>query len=139
MMRALFALLFFMTGPFLLGQSHIIEMSFSDASQYPTRVAYEVQNDKGTILQQGFIEVANASTFYQVPLDVTKKFAVLVYEDANRNSQMDRGWFTQPLEKYAFSNNAWVTLSKPDLADMLVPRTGAKTKMVLTFKSVTDF
>ena len=106
MMRALFALLFFMTGPFLLGQDHIIEMSFSDASQYPTRVAYEVQNDKGKILQQGFIEVANASTFYQVPLDVTKKFAVLVYEDANRNSQMDRGWFTQPLEKYAFSNNA---------------------------------
>jgi uncharacterized protein (DUF2141 family) len=62
-----------------------------------------------------------------------------VYEDANRNSQMDRGWFTQPLEKYAFSNNAWVTLSKPDLADMLVPRTGTKTRMVLTFKSVTDF
>ncbi|HCP41643.1 MAG TPA: hypothetical protein DIT65_07600 [Cryomorphaceae bacterium] len=139
MMRALFVLFLFLLGTFTFGQSHTIEMCFSDASQYPTRVAYEVQNDKGIILKQGFLEVVSASEYCEVLLAVSKKFAVLVYEDANRNSQMDRGWFAQPLEKYAFSNNAWATLSKPDLEDMLISRTGAKTRVTLTFKSVTDF
>ena len=72
------------------------------------------------------------------------RISVLTYnifhgEDANGNSKMDRGWFTQPLEKYAFSNDAWETLAKPDLQSMLIPKTGDKTRINLTLKSVTDF
>jgi len=114
-------------------------MTFTGASKYPTRVAYEVQNDQGEILRQGFFQVANAKTIYSVALGVSEKFAVQIYEDANENSKMDRGWFTQPLEKYAFSNDAWEVLAKPQLKDMLVPKTGEKTRIDFTLKSVTDF
>lgn len=138
-MRRLFVFFLLALSQFSFGQSHTIDLSIIDASQYPTRIAYEVQNDKGAVLKQGFIEVANASSHHEIAVDVSERFAVLVYEDANRNSKMDRGWFTQPLERYAFSNDAWVTLSKPDLQDMLVRKTGAKTSVRLTLKSVTDF
>jgi uncharacterized protein (DUF2141 family) len=114
-------------------------MSFAGASKYPTRIAYEIQNDQGEILKQGFFKVVDAKSIYRVALEVSEKFAVQIYEDANGNSKMDRGWFTQPLEKYAFSNDAWETLAKPDLQSMLVHKTGEKTRMNLTLKSVTDF
>lgn len=123
----------------LQGQSHVIEMTFEGASKYPTRVAYEVQNDQGAVLKQGFFKVESAQKSYSLPLEVSEKFAVLIYEDANENSKMDRGWFTQPLEKYAFSNDAWETLAKPQLESMLVPKTGEKTKVPLRLRSVTDF
>lgn len=138
-MRILFLFLFCLGGQLTFAQTHVIEMSFAGASKYPTRIAYEVQNDQGEILKQGFFNVADAKTAYRVALDVSEKFAVQIYEDANENSKMDRGWFTQPLEKYAFSNDAWETLSKPDLQSMLVPKTGEKTRIDLTLKSVTDF
>ena len=124
---------------FLSAQSHVIAMKFTGASTYPTRVAYEVQNDRGEVLKQDFIDVKSPQSIYEVALSVSSRFAVLIYEDANANSQMDRGWFTQPLEKYAFSNDAWTTLSKPDLEEMLVPKTGNKTSIHFTLKSVTDF
>lgn len=138
-MRVLLSILFCLGVQFTFAQSHVIEMTFAGASKYPTRVAYEVQNDQGEILKQGFFKVADAKSTYRVALEVTQKFAVQIYEDANENSKMDRGWFTQPLEKYAFSNDAWETLAKPDLQSMLVPKTGQRTRIDLTLKSVTDF
>lgn len=138
-MRLLLLSLFCLAVQFTFAQSHVIEMTFSGASKYPTRVAYEVQNDEGEVLKQGFLQVAGAKNIYSVALEVSEKFAVQVYEDANENSKMDRGWFTQPLEKYAFSNDAWETLAKPDLQSMLVLKTGNKTRVNFTLKSVTDF
>lgn len=138
-MRILLLFLFCLGAQFTFAQSHVIEMSFAGASKYPTRIAYEVQNDQGEILKQGFFKVVDAKSTYRVALEVSEKFAVQIYEDANGNSKMDRGWFTQPLEKYAFSNDAWETLAKPDLQNMLVHKTGEKTRINLTLKSVTDF
>ncbi len=52
---------------------------------------------------------------------------------------MDRGIFTQPKERYAFSNAAWITLGKPDIEEMLVKKTGTSTQVHFQLKSVTDF
>lgn len=138
-MRRALTIVCFCFSVFLGAQTHVIAMKFSGASTYPTRVAYEVQNDKGEVLRQDFLEVKSPQSIYEVALSVSNRFAVLIYEDANANSEMDRGWFTQPLEKYAFSNEAWTTLSKPDLQEMLVPKTGNKTSIHFILKSVTDF
>lgn len=138
-MRRALTIACFCFSVFLGAQTHVIAMKFSGASTYPTRVAYEVQNDKGEVLRQDFLEVKSPQSIYEVALSVSNRFAVLIYEDANANSEMDRGWFTQPLEKYAFSNEAWTTLSKPDLQEMLVPKTGNKTSIHFILKSVTDF
>ena len=49
---------------------------------------------------------------------------------------LDRGLFTQPLERYDFSNKAWVFLGKPDLADALVQRQGAAHYLHFELKDV---
>jgi uncharacterized protein (DUF2141 family) len=122
-----------------LGQSHSIAMKFQGASAYPARMAYEVLNADAKPITAGYIEVQDEHTVYEIAVDVGERFAVQIYEDANRNSKLDRGLFTQPLEKYAFSNDAWQALSKPEVEKMLVQRTGLKTLLTFTLKSVADF
>ena len=114
-------------------------MKFQGASKYPARIAYEVLNFDEVSITAGYIDVQDEHTVYEIAVDVGERFAVQIYEDANGNSKLDRGLFTQPLEKYAFSNDAWQALSKPDVHEMLVERTGVKTFLTFTLKSVSDF
>ena len=122
-----------------LGQNHNIAMKFQGASKYPARIAYEVLNSDAVSIATGFIHVQDENTFYEIAVDISERFAVQIYEDANGNSKLDRGLFTQPLEKYAFSNNAWQAFSKPEVGEMFVQRTGLKTLLTFTLKSVTNF
>lgn len=119
-------------------EMHTLVLSAQGASTYPTRLAYEVLNEKGTSLTAGYVDLLSDKDKKEVRLALPEKFALQVYEDANRNGTMDLGFFRQPLEKYAFSNQAWAILAKPDLEEMLVPRQGDRTEVTLVLKKVTD-
>ena len=114
-------------------------ISAANASNYPARLAYEVIDDRGKSLKVGFIELNSAQHKVSITMELTSTFGIQVYEDANRNGKMDRGIFTQPKERYAFSNAAWITLGKPDIEEMLVKKTGTSTQVHFQLKSVTDF
>jgi uncharacterized protein (DUF2141 family) len=114
-------------------------ISASNASTYPARLAYEVIDDRGKSLKVGYVELKSSQQKVSITLELTPVFGVQVYEDANRNSKMDRGIFTQPKERYAFSNGAWKTLGKPDVKEMLVKKMGTSTHVHFQLKSVTDF
>jgi uncharacterized protein (DUF2141 family) len=44
-------------------------------------------------------------------------YTLAVYLDANKNAKLDKGGLGQPLEPYAFSNNARALFSAPDVED----------------------
>lgn len=132
--------LFFCASNALSAQSHELTVSFEGATEYPTRIAYEILDEHGTTIQAGFLAVKDAKSTYVITAEIAQDpFAVQVYEDENSNSKLDRGFFNQPLEKYAFSNEAWAVLSKPEIKEMLVQPKGQSTRMRFKLKSVTDF
>ena len=108
------------------------------ADQYPARIAYEILDANEQRLAVGFAEIQSAADTAYVEVQLPERFMVQVYEDANRNDKLDRGLFTQPLERYDFSNKAWVFLGKPDLADALVQRQGAVQYLHFELKDVLD-
>lgn len=139
MIQTVFLLCCTLAANAVLGQNHNIAMKIQGASKYPARIAYEVLNFDAVSIAVGFIDVQDEYTFYEIAVDVSELFAVQIYEDANGNSKLDRGLFTQPLEKYAFSNNVWQAFSKPEVGEMFVQKTGLKTLLTFTLKSVTNF
>ena len=110
----------------------------AEAAQYPTRVAYEILDAKEQRLAVGFVDVQSPVDTLYVDVKLPERFMVQVYEDANRNGKLDRGLLTQPLERYDFSNEAWVFLGKPDLEDALVQRQGAAHYLHFQLKDVLD-
>jgi hypothetical protein len=58
-------------------------------------------------------------------------YIVAAYFDANGNRKLDRGVFSNPVEPYAFSNNARNRFSEPDLADQRFTHPGDLQKLVL--------
>ena len=74
------------------------------ADQYPARIAYEILDANEQRLAVGFAEIQSAADTAYVEVQLPERFMVQVYEDANRNDKLDRGLFTQPLERYDFSN-----------------------------------
>lgn len=120
-------------------QAQELLLSAEGASAYPCQLAYELQHEDGRVIQQGFVELTSAKDQAVVAVKLPTRFAVLVYEDRNRNEKLDRGFLTQPLELYGFSNDAWSPLSKPSVDDMLVPSEGEKTAVHLVLRSVGTF
>ena len=108
------------------------------ADQYPARIAYEILDANEQRLAVGFAEIQSAADTAYVEVQLPERFMVQVYEDANRNDKLDRGLFTQPLERYDFSNEAWVFLGKPDLEDALVKRQGSANYLHFQLKDVLD-
>ena len=108
------------------------------ADQYPARVAYEILDANEQRLAVGFAEIQSAADTAYVEVQLPERFMVQVYEDANRNDKLDRGLFTQPLERYDFSNEAWVFLGKPDLEDALIQRQGPAHYLHFQLKDVLD-
>tara|TARA_B100001059_G_scaffold162158_1_gene161737 strand:- start:1015 stop:1434 length:420 start_codon:yes stop_codon:yes gene_type:complete len=108
------------------------------ADQYPARIAYEILDANEQRLAVGFAEIQSAADTAYVEVQLPERFMVQVYEDANRNDKLDRGLFTQPLERYDFSNEAWVFLGKPDLEDALVQRQGPAQYLHFQLKDVLD-
>ncbi len=110
----------------------------ASADQYPTRIAYEVLDANEQRIAVGFQDITSSRDTVYVAVELPERFMVQVYEDANRNDKLDRGLFTQPLERYDFSNKAWVFLGKPDLADALVERQGTEHYLHFQLKDVLD-
>ena len=108
------------------------------AEQYPTRIAYEVLDANEERITVGFEDIQSSRDTVYVDVQLPERFMVQVYEDANRNDKLDRGLFTQPLERYDFSNKAWVFLGKPDAADALVKRQGQVHYLHFELKDVLD-
>ena len=46
-----------------------------------------------------------------------RRYAIAIYHDENDNDSFDRGFLGIPLEDYAFSNNATVSLGPPSFDD----------------------
>tara|TARA_Y100000385_G_scaffold178550_1_gene184546 strand:+ start:882 stop:1307 length:426 start_codon:yes stop_codon:yes gene_type:complete len=110
----------------------------AEAEQYPTRIAYEILDAKEQRLAVGFVDMQSPVDTLYVDVKLPERFMVQVYEDANRNDKLDRGLLTQPLERYDFSNEAWVFLGKPDLEDALVHRQGVAHYLHFQLKDVLD-
>ena len=108
------------------------------AEKYPTRIAYEVLDANEERITVGFEDIQSSRDTVYVDVQLPGRFMVQVYEDANRNDKLDRGLFTQPLERYDFSNKAWVFLGKPDVADALVKRQGPVHYLHFELKDVLD-
>ena len=108
------------------------------ADQYSARIAYEILDANEQRLAVGFAEIQSAADTAYVEVQLPERFMVQVYEDANRNDKLDRGLFTQPLERYDFSNEAWVFLGKPDLEDALIQRQGPAHYLHFQLKDVLD-
>ena len=77
----------------------------AEAEHYPTRIAFEILDTKEKRLAVGFLDVQSPVDTLYVEVKLPERFMVQVYEDANRNDKLDRGLFTQPLERYDFSND----------------------------------
>jgi hypothetical protein len=110
----------------------------AEAEQYPTRIAYEIRDANDKRLAVGFEDLRSPNDTLHVDVQLPERFMVQVYEDANRNDKLDRGLFTQPIERYDFSNEAWVFLGKPDLEDALVQRQGPAHYLHFQLKDVLD-
>ena len=108
------------------------------AEQYPTRIAYEVLDANEERITVGFEDIQSSRDTVYVDVQLPERFMVQVYEDANRNDKLDRGLFTQPIERYDFSNEAWVLLGQPDLEDALVQRQGPAHYLHFQLKDVLD-
>lgn len=127
-------------GPLLSAQQQEEGIAFvvKGAERYPAKIAYEVVDAKGERLTVGFFIAPTADQRVMVTMKLPQTFAVQVYEDENNNNELDLGFFGQPLEKYAFSNDAWRTLGRPKLEQQLVKKSTGYTPVNLVLRSVTD-
>lgn len=116
-----------------------VSLCIQDASAYPAVVAYEVLNAAGQSIEADFVQIEYSGQCLEISGDFPERIAVQVYEDENRNQKLDRGLFTQPLERYGFSNEAWSFLSKPEVEEMLITLNPQKLTVVqIQLKSVSD-
>ena len=78
-----------------------------------------VRNSAGKPLKELVIPVSSSKTDQLLNLGVWKEgtYTLALYLDENKNNRLDKGLFGQPLEPYAFSNNARASFSEPALED----------------------
>lgn len=78
-----------------------------------------VRNSAGTPFKELVIPVISSKKDQVLNLGIWKEgsYTLALYLDQNKNNRLDKGLLGQPLEPYAFSNNARATFSEPSLAD----------------------
>jgi uncharacterized protein (DUF2141 family) len=78
-----------------------------------------VRNGAGKPLKELVIPVASSKKEQVLNLGIWKEgsYTLALYLDKNKNNRLDKGLFGQPLEPYAFSNNARASFSEPPVAD----------------------
>lgn len=65
-------------------------------------------------------DVTTKDLRFEIPKPSTKEMAVVVFQDVNRNSEMDKNMIGYPLEPYAFSNNIKPTFKAPSFSDCAI-------------------
>ena len=126
-------------GASLSAQDRGIKLWVSGADSYPTTLAYDIIDPSGTRITADFVPLKDANTPVVIPLELTDKFGVVIYEDTNENGKLDMGIFGQPTERYGFSNGAWKFLGRPEHSETLVAPKGNWTELRMTLKSVMDY
>ena len=116
-----------------------IKLWVSGADSYPTTLAYDIIDPSGTRITADFVPLKDANTPVVIPVALTDKFGVVIYEDANENGELDMGIFGQPTERYGFSNGAWKFLGRPEHSETLVAPKVNWTELRMTLKSVMDY
>ena len=78
-----------------------------------------VRNSTGKPLKELVILVASSKKDQVLNLGVWKEgtYTLALYLDENKNNRLDKGLLGQPLEPYAFSNNARGSFSEPSVED----------------------
>jgi uncharacterized protein (DUF2141 family) len=78
-----------------------------------------VRNSSGKPLKELVIPVASSKKEQVLNLGIWKEgsYTLALYLDKNKNNRLDKGLFGQPLEPYAFSNNARASFSEPSVED----------------------
>jgi uncharacterized protein (DUF2141 family) len=78
-----------------------------------------VRNSSGKPLKELVIPVASSKKDQVLNLGSWKEgsYTLALYLDKNKNNRLDKGLFGQPLEPYAFSNNARASFSEPSVED----------------------
>jgi len=135
MMRTLVILLVLLCS-WTFAQEKELVLSASGATSYPCSLAFEILAEDGAVVRAGFVELESPRAQAVITAKLPSKIAVQVYEDENRNQKLDRGFFTQPLEHYGFSKDAWSPLSKPSLEEMLIDVTGHRSRLHINLRHV---
>ena len=80
---------------------------------------FSVRNSAGKPLKELVIPVTSSKKDQVLNLGSWKEgsYTLALYLDKNKNHRLDKGLFGQPLEPYAFSNNARASFSEPPVAD----------------------
>ena len=78
-----------------------------------------IRNSLGKPLKELVIPVASSKKDQVLNLGIWKEgsYTLALYLDQNNNNRLDKGLFGQPLEPYAFSNNARASFSEPAVDD----------------------
>jgi uncharacterized protein (DUF2141 family) len=78
-----------------------------------------VRNSAGKTLMELVIPIASSKKDQVLNLGIWKEgsYTLALYLDKNKNNRLDKGLFGQPLEPYAFSNNARASFSEPSVED----------------------
>ena len=140
MTKVISALFFFcLCSISLCAQERGIKLWVSGADRYPTTLAYDIIDPSGTRITADFVPLKDANTPVVIPVALTDKFGVVIYEDANENGELDMGIFGQPTERYGFSNGAWKFLGRPEHSETLVAPKVNWTELRMTLKSVMDY
>ena len=90
-----------------------------------------LRNADGTIIEELVVPAQSNPQVMDLGSRRPGTYIVACYLDVNANRKMDRGMFSNPIEPYAFSNNARNRFSEPDLADQRFSHSGPLQKLML--------
>ncbi len=111
------------------GESLIVRVQTEQPPQGQWMVS--VRNSAGKPLKELVIQVRSSKKDQVLNLGLWKEgsYTLALYLDQNKNNRLDKGLFGQPLEPYAFSNNARASFSEPAVEDQRFEHPG-KTQVV---------
>jgi uncharacterized protein (DUF2141 family) len=100
-----------------LGESLMVRVQTEQPPQGQWMVS--VRNSAGKPLKELVIPVTSPKKDQVLNLGSWKEgsYTLALYLDKNKNNRLDKGLFGQPLEPYAFSNNARASFSEPPIND----------------------
>ena len=90
-----------------------------------------VRRADGTPIEELVIPAARNPQVLELGERRPGTYIVATYFDTNGNRKLDRGVFTNPIEPYAFSNNARNRFSEPDLSAQRFAHPGPLQKLEL--------
>ncbi|MDG1252495.1 MAG: DUF2141 domain-containing protein [Schleiferiaceae bacterium] len=118
-MRYLLFGLFLLFASILRGQSTpmVFRVSAPEVRQLPSGAQWMVSlhDAAGNLIKQFPFSAKSLNQDLAIPAQKFGSYTASFYLDLNANNSLDKGLFGQPLEPYAFSNQARNMFSRPSL------------------------